>query len=78
MKVCIKYDKRPPNLPVAVAGSRSELARMLGVNVNVVHSALSHHLNTYFEMEFDEREWWPDNNGGEWTYGPNQEVIYRD
>lgn len=25
-----------------------------------------------------ELTWWPDNDGGEWTYGPNNEVIYRE
>ena len=56
MKVCIKYDRHPPFLPVAVADSRSELAKMLGVRRNVVDSAFSHHNSTYFEMEFEE-EW---------------------
>ena len=78
MKVCIKYDKHPPHLPIAVAESRSELARMLGVRRNVIDSAFSHHASTYFEMEFDEETWWPNADGGEWRYGPNGEVIYRD
>ena len=77
MRVCIKYDKKPPYLPIAVADNRQELADMLGIRRNVVDSAFSQGNSTYFEMEFDDK-WWPDNNGGEWTYGRNGEVIYRD
>ena len=54
MRVCIKYDNKPPNLPIAVADNRQELADMLGIRRNVVDSAFSHHVGTYFEMEFDE------------------------
>lgn len=25
-----------------------------------------------------ELTWWPTNDGGEWAYGPNGEVIYRE
>ena len=54
MRVCIKYDPKPPNLPIAVADNRQELADMLGIRRNVVDSAFSHHIGTYFEMEFEE------------------------
>lgn len=56
MRVCIKYDKKPPHLPIAVADNRQELADMLGIRRNVVDSAFSHHIGTYFEMEFEEDE----------------------
>lgn len=54
MRVCIKYDSKPPNLPIAVADNRQELADMLGIRRNVVDSAFSHHIGTYFEMEFED------------------------
>lgn len=54
MRVCIKYDPKPPNLPIAVADNRQELADMLGIRRNVVDSAFSHHIGTYFEMEFED------------------------
>ena len=77
MKVVIKYDKKPPYLPIAVGTSRRELAEMLGINVNVVHSALSHKIGTYFEMDFEEEdEWYPDNDVGLWKWGKNGEVVH--
>lgn len=56
MRVCIKYDKHPPHLPIAVADNRQELADMLGIRRNVVDSAFSHHIGTYFEMEFEDEQ----------------------
>ena len=56
MKAVIKYDARPPHLPVAVAGSRKELAEILGVSKNVVDSSFSHHRSTYAEYEFEDEE----------------------
>ena len=75
MRVCIKYDSKPPNLPIAVADNRQELADMLGIRRNVVDSAFSHHIGTYFEMEFED-EWYPDNDGGLWKWGKNGEVVH--
>lgn len=54
MKAVIKYDMKPPHLPIAVADSRQELAEILGISRNVVDSSFSHHRSTYFEYEFED------------------------
>ena len=56
MRVCIKYDNKPPGLPIAVADNRQELADILGIRRNVVDSAFSHNIGTYFEMEFEDED----------------------
>lgn len=52
----MKYDKVYPYLPLAVADSKSELARMLGVSLNTVVSSFSHGLETFKEIVIDEKE----------------------
>ena len=49
-KVYVKYDSKPPYLPVAVADSKRELAEILGVSRNVVYSSFSHKRSTYVEV----------------------------
>lgn len=41
-------------LPIAVAGSKSELARMLGKHKDVVCSSFSHGYNTYKVVDVKE------------------------
>lgn len=45
--IYVKYDDKPPFLPIAVADSISELAEILGVSRNVVSSSFSHKRSTY-------------------------------
>lgn len=52
----VKYDDKPPYLPIAVADSIPELAEMLGVSRNVVYSSFSHKLPTYKEIKVYEGE----------------------
>lgn len=56
IKLYVKYDKVYPYLPLAVADSKSELARMLGVSLNTVVSSFSHGLETFKEIVIDEKE----------------------
>lgn len=51
MVVYVKYDRKPPKLPVAVADSDEELAAMVGKSVNVIRSSISHGLQTYQRIE---------------------------
>lgn len=74
-KVYVKYDKRKPYLPVAVADSKYELARMLGVSYQSVMSAYSHKRSTFAEVEIDlddielhNIQTYPDNDGGLFFY----------
>lgn len=52
----VKYDSKAPYLPIAVADSKTELARMLNVRPNVVSSAFSHKQSTYSEIRVDDGE----------------------
>ena len=52
----VKYDDKPPYLPIAVADSIPELAEILGVSRNVVYSSFSHKLPTYKEIKVYEGE----------------------
>ena len=56
MKVFIKYSNKPPYLPIAVADSKTELARILGVSPNSVISSYAHKRSTFVEVEVDEDE----------------------
>ena len=52
----IKYDSKPPYLPIAVAESKTELAKKLGVRPNVVYSAFSHGQKTYAVVKVADEE----------------------
>jgi pyruvate kinase len=56
MTVYVKYDRKPPKLPVAVADSDEELAAMVGKSVNVIRSSISHGLQTYQRIEIGDIE----------------------
>lgn len=53
-KLFVKYDNKPPYLPIAVADSKAELARMLNIRTNVVSSAFSHKQSTYKVIKIDD------------------------
>ena len=76
MKVYVKYDRRKPHLPVAIADSKEELADMIGTSLNTVASGLSHGIGTYAAVEIDEHDWFPTNDGGLWAYDNSGGVIY--
>ena len=56
MKVYVKYSNKPPYLPVAVADSKAELAKMLGVRLNNVICAFYKKTKTYQEVEIPDDE----------------------
>lgn len=56
MIIYVKYDKKPPNLPVAVADTKKDLARKLGVTVRNVESSISHGRSTYAVVEVEDDE----------------------
>lgn len=56
MKVYVKYSNKPPYLPEAVAETKTELARMLGVSPNSVISSYAHGRSTFVEVEIDDKD----------------------
>ena len=75
MKLYVKYDTKPPCLPVAVAESTLELAMMLGMNHHNVQSAISHGYSCWAVIQIDEPETYPDNDGGLWYYDEDGRVV---
>lgn len=64
-------------IPIAVADSGAELARMLGVSVNSVWSCISKEISGYHKIEFPEV--YPDNDGRLWYKDPDTgETIYEE
>ena len=56
MKLFVKYSNKPPYLPEAVAETKTELARMLGVSPNSVISSYAHKRSTFVEVEIDDKD----------------------
>lgn len=56
MKLFIAYAKEPPYLPIAVAGSAAELARMLGIKENCIQTGISHGAKTYARVEVENEQ----------------------
>ena len=56
MKLFIAYAKEPPCLPIAVAGSAAELARMLGIKENCIQTGISHGAKTYARVEVENEQ----------------------
>lgn len=54
MKLYVKYSKKSPYLPEAVADSKTELAKMLGMSVDSVMSSYSHKRKTFIELEIED------------------------
>lgn len=55
MTVYVKYDRCKPHLPIAIADTKEELAKMIGMSLNTVRSSLSHGVGSFAEVEIDER-----------------------
>lgn len=53
MTVYVKYDRAKPHLPVAIADTKEELAKMVGMSLNTVRSSLSHGIGSFAEVEID-------------------------
>jgi hypothetical protein len=54
MKLYVKYDRCKPHLPIAIADTKEELAKMVGMNLNTVRSSLSHGIGSLAEVEIDD------------------------
>ena len=54
MKLYVKYDRYKPHLPIAVADTKEELAKMVGMNLNTVRSSLSQGRGSFAEVEIDD------------------------
>lgn len=63
MKLYTKTTKDRYEFPLAVADSKTELARMTGQSANTVMSCFSKKYSNYYEIEIDP-EMYPDNGWG--------------
>ena len=78
MTVYVKYDRCKPHLPVAIADTKEELAKMVGMSLNTVRSSLSHGIGSFAEVEIGDLELYPDNDGRLWYYNDQGRVEYVD
>lgn len=78
MTVYVKYDRCKPHLPVAIADTKEELAKMIGMSLNTVRSSLSHGVGSFAEVEIGDLELYPDNDGRLWYYNEQGRVAYVD
>jgi hypothetical protein len=78
MTVYVKYDRCKPHLPVAIADTKEELAKMVGMSLNTVRSSLSHGIGSFAEVEIGDLELYPDNDGRLWYYNEQGRVAYVD
>jgi hypothetical protein len=78
MTVYVKYDRCKPHLPIAIADTKEELAKMVGMSLNTVRSSLSHGIGSFAEVEIGELELYPDNDGRLWYYNEQGRVAYVD
>lgn len=56
MTVYVKYDRCKPHLPIAIADTKEELAKMVGMSLNTIRSSLSHGVETVVAVEVDDYE----------------------
>lgn len=56
MKLFLRTTNDKYELPIAVADSADELARMLGKSKNAVSSAISHGIRGWYRLEIDDGE----------------------
>lgn len=75
MKLYTKTTRDRYELPLAVADSKIELARMTGQSANTVMSCFSKKYSNYHEIEV-EPELYPDNDGGLWGWDEKGNVIH--
>lgn len=78
MTVYVKYDRCKPHLPIAIADTKEELAKMVGMSLNTVRSSLSHGVGSFAEVEIGDLELYPDNDGRLWYYNDQGRVAYVD
>lgn len=56
MQLYIKYSRKPPGLPIAVADSADELAQMTGMTKESIYSSISHKRKTIVKVTVEEDE----------------------
>ena len=56
MKVYVKYSTDPPYLPLAVADSKPQLAKILGMRTTSVYTMFSRKNKAYKEVEIEDED----------------------
>lgn len=74
MKLYMKCTTDELELPLAVADSIPELAKMTGNSENTIRSSISRCSNTFYVVDVPP-EMWPDNDGNLWYYDNNGRVV---
>lgn len=84
-KLYVKYSPKKPHLPVAVADSKEELARMIGTTIHCVRCGLYRNPTTFAAIDLTDADvceinnvkLYPDNDGGLWYWHPiTGETVY--
>lgn len=52
--VYVKYSSKHPYLPVAVADTAKELAKMIGVRESTVYTSITHQRSSYARVTIDD------------------------
>ena len=56
MIVYVKYSTDPPYLPLAVADSKAQLAKILGMRITSVYTMFSRKNKAYKEVEIEDED----------------------
>lgn len=77
MTIYMKCTTDRLELPLAVADTARELARMMGVSYNSVYSEISRGYGGYHKVVIDEPKLYPTADGGFWYKDPDTwETVY--
>lgn len=82
MKLYMKCTTDKYELPIAVADSPRELAKILGTTPNTVSSSINHGRRGWYKVLVEDKEplgssdWYPTNDGQLWRYRPDSTVEY--
>lgn len=74
-KLYLRTTQDELELPIAVADSPTELARMLGTTANNVSSSIAHGRKGWYAV-LDEPEKFCDNDGRLWYWNEKGETVY--
>lgn len=64
-KLYVRTTKDDLELPIAVADSPTELAKMIGVKVDTVNTMISRKAKGYYKIEIEDEEFEKEMRGGE-------------
>jgi hypothetical protein len=76
MTLYVKCTKDKYQLPEMVCDSVKELAEKTGVRPGSIASMISKGYGGYYKVKVSPI-WYPDNDGGMWTYADNGRVIHK-